>query len=151
MCLAGREAFQRAVGRREPVRIEYRARRENGSWRQRDVVDINRLKDSTLAGVVVNYRNTSIVSVETALLERERRTAEQPRAGERTTATWPKHDSVNVRRETQYLPVYSSHTFHIENGTGRPLAAGTQVYRRRNAAGGMLPSSRGTFDARSVF
>jgi len=76
-----REAFQRAVGGREPVRIEYRARHKDGSWRKRDVVGINRLDDPTLAALVVNYRDTSVASVaEAALLERERRTAEQLRA-----------------------------------------------------------------------
>ncbi len=76
-----REAFQRAVGGREPVRIEYRARHKDGSWRHRDVVGINRLDDPTLAAVVVNYRDTSVGSVaEAALLERERWTAEQLRA-----------------------------------------------------------------------
>jgi PAS domain S-box-containing protein len=76
-----REAFQRAVGERQPVRIEYRARHKDGSWRQRDVVGINRLAGPTVAGVVVNYRDTSVASVaEAALLERERWTAEQLRA-----------------------------------------------------------------------
>jgi two-component system cell cycle sensor histidine kinase/response regulator CckA len=76
-----REAFQRAVDGREPVRIEYRARHKDGSFRQRDVVGINRLADPMLAAVVVNYRDTSVGSVaEAALLERERWTAEQLRA-----------------------------------------------------------------------
>ena len=76
-----REAFQRAVEGPEPVRIEYRARHKDGSWRRRDVVGINRLDDPTLAAVVVNYRDTSVGSVaEAALLERERWTAEQLRA-----------------------------------------------------------------------
>ena len=76
-----REAFQRAVSGREPVRIEYRARHKDGSWRRRDVVGINRLGDPALSGVVVNYRDTSVRSVvEAALLERERWTAEQLRA-----------------------------------------------------------------------
>ena len=76
-----REAFQRAVGGREPVRIEYRGRHKDGSWRQRDVIGINRLADPAVAGVVVNYRDTSVGSVaEAAVLERERWTAEQLRA-----------------------------------------------------------------------
>ena len=76
-----REAFQRALEGEAPVRIEYRARHKDGSWRQRDVVGINRLADPALAAVVVNYRDTSVGSVaEAALLERERRTAAQLRA-----------------------------------------------------------------------
>ncbi len=76
-----REAFQRAVEGSEPVRIEYRARHKDGSWRRRDVVGINRLADPALGAVVVNYRDTSVGSIaEAALLERERWTAEQLRA-----------------------------------------------------------------------
>jgi two-component system cell cycle sensor histidine kinase/response regulator CckA len=76
-----REALQRAVGGREPVRIEYRARHRDGSWRQRDVVGINRFDDPALGALIVNYRDTSVVSMaEAALVERERWTAEQLRA-----------------------------------------------------------------------
>src|SRR5262249_31936362 len=76
-----REAFQRVLEGPEPVRIEYRARHQDGSWRQRDVVGINRLLDPALAAVGVSYRDTSVGSVaEAALLERERWTAEQLRA-----------------------------------------------------------------------
>jgi PAS domain S-box-containing protein len=76
-----REAFQRALDSREPVRIEYRGRHRDGSWRHRDVIGINRLDDPTVAAIVVNYRETTSLSLaEAALLERERRTAEQLRA-----------------------------------------------------------------------
>jgi PAS domain S-box-containing protein len=75
------EAFRRVVEGAEPVRIEYRARHKDGSWRQRDVVGVNRFADPAPAAVVVNYRDTSVGSVaEAALLERERWTAEQLRA-----------------------------------------------------------------------
>jgi PAS domain S-box-containing protein len=76
-----RDAFQRAVDGTEPIRIEYRGRHKDGTWRHRDVVGVSRLNDPTLAAVVVNYRDTSVGSVaEAALLERERWTAEQLRA-----------------------------------------------------------------------
>ena len=76
-----RDAFQRALETREPVRIEYRGRHKNGSWRHRDVIGINRLDDPAVRGVVVNFRDTTVGSLaEEALLERERRTAERLRA-----------------------------------------------------------------------
>jgi PAS domain S-box-containing protein len=76
-----REAFQRVLDTREPVRIEYRARHNDGSWRHRDVVGVNRLADAAVAAVIVNYRDTTVRSiVEAALFERERRVAEQLRA-----------------------------------------------------------------------
>src|SRR4029079_16170930 len=76
-----REAFRRAAESREPVRIEYRARHKDGTWRHRDCIGINRLDDPALRGIVVNYRDTSVGSMaEAALLERQRWTAEQLRA-----------------------------------------------------------------------
>ena len=76
-----REALQRAVEGTEPVRIAYRARHRDGSWRRRDVVAVNRLADPALDAVVVNYRDTPVGSVaEAVLLERQRWTAEQLRA-----------------------------------------------------------------------
>jgi two-component system, cell cycle sensor histidine kinase and response regulator CckA len=76
-----RAAFCRAVERTEPVRIEYRARHKDRSWRHRDAIGVNRLADPALAAVVVNYRDISVGSVaDAALRERERWTAEQLRA-----------------------------------------------------------------------
>ena len=68
-----RETFQRVLGAREPVRIEYRARHKDGSWRRRDCVGLNRLDDRDIGAIIVNYRDTSAASIaEAALLERER-------------------------------------------------------------------------------
>jgi len=68
-----REAFRRAAESREPVRIEYRARHKDGTWRHRDCIGINRLDDPALRGIVVNYRDTSVgIMAEAALLERQR-------------------------------------------------------------------------------
>ena len=76
-----RATFQRILRSGEPVRIEYRARHKDNSWRRRDCVGVNRLDDRVVGAVVVNYRDTSAVSVaETALRERERWTSEQLRA-----------------------------------------------------------------------
>jgi PAS domain S-box-containing protein len=63
-----REAFQRTLAAAEPVRIEYRGRHKDGSWRQRDVIGVNRLEDPAIAGVIVNFRDTTVSSaVETEL------------------------------------------------------------------------------------
>ena len=64
-----REEFRRALLSSEPVRIEYRARHKDGSWRPRDVIGINRLSDPAIGAIVVNFRDTSVCSaVEAALL-----------------------------------------------------------------------------------
>ena len=80
--LAGvRETFQRVLQADEPVRIEYRGRHKDGSWRQRDCVGLNRLDDRAVGAIVVNYRDTSATSIaEATLLERHRWTSEQLRA-----------------------------------------------------------------------
>jgi len=63
-----REAFQRTLAAAEPVRIEYRGRHKDGSWRRRDVIGVNRLEDPAIAGVIVNFRDTTVSSaVETEL------------------------------------------------------------------------------------
>ena len=78
-----REALRNAVATRVPVRIEYRSRHKDGSWRHRDVVGINRLDDPAIVGIVINFRDTSVRSLaETTLLERERQAAEALRGSQ---------------------------------------------------------------------
>jgi two-component system cell cycle sensor histidine kinase/response regulator CckA len=73
--LAGvRETFQRVLRTQEPVRIEYRARHKDGSWRRRDCVGLNALDNRDIGAIIVNYRDTSAASIaEAALLALEQR------------------------------------------------------------------------------
>jgi PAS domain S-box-containing protein len=71
------EAFRRVVLSSEPVRIEYRGRHKDGSWRQRDVIGINRLNDPAVAAVVVNFRDNSVCSAVETALRTERTQLEQ--------------------------------------------------------------------------
>src|SRR5207245_8280919 len=68
------DAFRRVVEQPGvPISIEYRGQHKDGSWRHREVVGVNRLDDPAVAGVVVNYRDTTASKVaDEALLERER-------------------------------------------------------------------------------
>ena len=72
-----REAFERVLHASEPVRIEYRARHKDGSWRQRDVIGVNRLNDPALRAIVVNFRDTSESSAVEAELRSQRTDLEQ--------------------------------------------------------------------------
>jgi PAS domain S-box-containing protein len=72
-----REAFERVLHASEPMRIEYRARHKDGSWRPRDVIGINRLNDPALRAIVVNFRDTSVSSSVEAALISERAQLEQ--------------------------------------------------------------------------
>lgn len=57
----------------EPVVVEYRARHRDGSWRDREVVGVNRLNDPDVRAIIVNYRDTAARQrAEAALEENER-------------------------------------------------------------------------------
>jgi PAS domain S-box-containing protein len=53
--------------------VEYRARNRDGSWRDQEVIGVNRLDDPTLRAIVVNHRDiTARKRTECALVESER-------------------------------------------------------------------------------
>jgi len=55
-----REALREALARPGvPVPLEYRARHRDGSWRDREVVGVNRLDDPDIGAIIVNYRDTT--------------------------------------------------------------------------------------------
>ena len=54
------QAFLEALARPNvPVSLEYRARHEDGSWRDREVIGVNRLDDPDVRAIIVNYRDTT--------------------------------------------------------------------------------------------
>ena len=56
-----------------PIRVEYRSRHKDGSWRRREVVGVSRLAVPSIAAFVVNYRDTTARDLsDAALIERER-------------------------------------------------------------------------------
>jgi len=71
---AVREAFRcGAAAPGVPIRVEYRSRHKDGSWRRREVVAVNRLADPSIAAFVINYRDTTARDRSDAvLIERER-------------------------------------------------------------------------------
>jgi two-component system cell cycle sensor histidine kinase/response regulator CckA len=42
---------------KEPVRLEYRSQLPDGSWRDRELVAVNRISDPAVQGIVANYRD----------------------------------------------------------------------------------------------
>jgi PAS domain S-box-containing protein len=71
---AVRDAFQCGLDAPGvPIRVEYRSRHKDGSWRRREVVGVNRLGTPFIAAFVVNYRDTTARDLsDAALIERER-------------------------------------------------------------------------------
>jgi two-component system cell cycle sensor histidine kinase/response regulator CckA len=69
-----RKALHEAIARPGvPVPLEYRARHRDGSWRDREVIGVNRLDDPDIGAIVVNYRDTTARRrAEAALEESER-------------------------------------------------------------------------------
>ena len=54
------QAFLEALARPNvPVSLEYRARHKDGSWRDREVIGVNRLDDPDVRAIIVNYRDTT--------------------------------------------------------------------------------------------
>src|SRR5262249_8512998 len=68
-----RDAFQIALRQPGvPLTVTYRARHKACSWRDREVIGVNRLDDPDDAGIVINYRDTSARQrAEGALAEQE--------------------------------------------------------------------------------
>src|SRR6185295_8760696 len=53
--------------------VEYRARHRDGSWRDREVVGVNRLNDPDVGAIIVNYRDTEARQRAQAALEESER------------------------------------------------------------------------------
>jgi two-component system cell cycle sensor histidine kinase/response regulator CckA len=67
-------ALIEALGRPEtPIAVEYRSQHQDGSWRDREVVGVNRLHDPDIGAVVVNYRDTTARRCAEAALEESER------------------------------------------------------------------------------
>jgi two-component system cell cycle sensor histidine kinase/response regulator CckA len=63
-------ALIEVLGRSEtPIAVEYRSRHQDGSWRDREAVGVNRLHDPDIGAVVVNYRDTTARRCAEAALE----------------------------------------------------------------------------------
>ena len=55
-----RTALQEALARPGvPVPLQYRGRHRDGSWRDREIVGVNRLHDPDIKAIIVNYRDTT--------------------------------------------------------------------------------------------
>ena len=69
-----RDALHEALARPGvPVPLQYRGRHRDGSWRDREIVGVNRLHDPDIKAIIVNYRDTTARRrAEAALEESER-------------------------------------------------------------------------------
>lgn len=69
-----REALQEALARPGvPIPLRYRGRHRDGSWRDREIVGVNRLHDPDIGAIIVNYRDTTARGQAEAALEESER------------------------------------------------------------------------------
>jgi len=100
-----RQTFTRAI--QHPgatASLEFRARHKDGSWRTLEAVGINLLADPAVAGVVVNYRDTTErkrmeEALQTAYAELEHRV--QERTAELSEANAALHQEIANRRQAE--------------------------------------------------
>lgn len=119
-----REAFQFSLGHAaESVRVEFRFRHANGSWRYLEAVGQNRLADPDVGGVVVNSRDVT----ERKLLENQLRQSQKMEAiGQ--LAGGVAHDFNNI------LTVIHGHAALLQSTAKEPSRSARQILQAADRA-----------------